>query len=110
MFLSFLQPFDIDNEYCGKYDFNTPINGPKSIKAQRAISIDTTASSLIVTTTYAGYTVAFIGTRTGHIKKVRHKFWEQGHSANYIPSSTLDALMIRNVFTRHVTKINNDLE
>uniref|UniRef100_A0A8W8IHH9 Sema domain-containing protein n=1 Tax=Magallana gigas TaxID=29159 RepID=A0A8W8IHH9_MAGGI len=63
-------PFDIDNEYCGIYDFNTPINGPKSIKAQRAISIDTTASSLIVTTTYAGYTVAFIGTRTGHIKKV----------------------------------------
>eukprot|EP00105_Crassostrea_gigas_P003325 XP_011416137.1 PREDICTED: plexin A3 [Crassostrea gigas] len=63
-------PFDIDNEYCGIYDFNTPINGPKSIKAQRAISIDTTASSLIVTTTYASYTVAFIGTRTGHIKKV----------------------------------------
>uniref|UniRef100_K1PEA1 Plexin-A2 n=1 Tax=Magallana gigas TaxID=29159 RepID=K1PEA1_MAGGI len=64
------RPFDIDNEYCGIYDFNTPINGPKSIKAQRAISIDTTASSLIVTTTYASYTVAFIGTRTGHIKKV----------------------------------------
>lgn len=63
-------PFDIDNEYCGKYDFNTPINGPKSIKATKVISINTTASSLIVTTTYAGYTVAFIGTRTGHITKV----------------------------------------
>nr|XP_034329620.1 plexin-A2-like [Crassostrea gigas] len=63
-------PFDIDNEYCGKYDFNTPINGPELIKASRTININTTASSLIVTTTHSGYTVAFIGTRTGHIKKV----------------------------------------
>lgn len=63
-------PFDIDDDYCGKYDFNTPINGPESVKASRAIGINTSASSLIVTTTHAGYTVAFIGTRTGHIKKV----------------------------------------
>lgn len=68
----FFQPFDIDDDYCGKYDFNTPINGPESVKASRAIGINTSASSLIVTTTHAGYTVAFIGTRTGHIKKVRH--------------------------------------
>lgn len=73
MFLSFLQPFDIDNEYCGKYDFNTPINGPELIKASKTININTTASSLIVTTTHSGYTMAFIGTRTGHIKKVRQK-------------------------------------
>lgn len=68
----FFQPFDIDDDYCGKYDFNTPINGPESVKASRAIGINSSASSLIVTTTHAGYTVAFIGTRTGHIKKVRH--------------------------------------
>ncbi|XP_048738667.2 plexin A3-like isoform X3 [Ostrea edulis] len=61
---------DIGDDYCGNYDFNTPINGPEPVTSSRAISINATASSLIVTTTHAGYTVAFIGTRTGHVKKV----------------------------------------
>lgn len=81
-FYIFLQLFDIDDDYCGKHDFNTPINGPESVRASRAIGINTTASSLIVTTTHAGYTVAFIGTRAGHIKKVRHAtFLTLSHAA-----------------------------
>ncbi|XP_062600116.1 plexin-A4-like [Saccostrea cucullata] len=60
----------IGDEYCGQYDFNNPVNGPEAIKASLAISVNSTASSLIVTTTNAGYTVAFVGTKTGHIKKI----------------------------------------
>lgn len=81
-----------------------------SIKATKVISINTTASSLIVATTHAGYTVAFIGTRTGHIKKVRQKCWGGGRSPDYIPFSTFDALLIRNVFSRAITTINNDFK
>ncbi|XP_061193890.1 plexin-A4-like [Saccostrea echinata] len=61
---------DIGDDYCGQYDFNNPINGPEAVRAVRTISIKATASSLIVTTTNAGYTVAFVGTKTGHIKKI----------------------------------------
>lgn len=64
-----LQEFPIDDNYCGTYDINTPINGPEPITAEAGTILNASASSIAVSITHR-YTVAFIGTTHGHIKKV----------------------------------------
>ncbi|KAK3103520.1 hypothetical protein FSP39_019830 [Pinctada imbricata] len=60
---------NIDDDYCGLYDINTPIDGPDLVEANGAMTLNSTATSLVVTITNK-YTVAFVGTDKGHIHKV----------------------------------------
>ncbi|XP_062584927.1 plexin-A4-like [Saccostrea cucullata] len=62
---------DIGENYCGQYEFNHPIDGPEPISSTGVISLDITASSLMLTTTQKGHTVAFVGTSSGKIKKIK---------------------------------------
>lgn len=59
----------IDDNYCGVHDFNTPINGGIPIQATAALTLNVSVTAITVSTTYK-YTVAFLGTNTGHITKV----------------------------------------
>ncbi|CAH1783359.1 unnamed protein product [Owenia fusiformis] len=65
----------IDDDYCGAHDFNQPIAGNIPIVGKAVITFPTTlVTSLAVTytsnTVTNQYTVAFMGTSTGHLKKV----------------------------------------
>ena len=62
--------FAINDDYCGTYEFNNPIAGTKPISANAIIHFDGTLVSSIAVTDIHGYTVAFIGTASGTIKKV----------------------------------------
>ncbi|XP_041350001.1 plexin-A2-like isoform X2 [Gigantopelta aegis] len=63
--------FHIDDDYCGAQDINNPLNGYNPIKEEAVLKFtpNTTVSSIIVSITHF-YTVAFVGTTSGHIKKV----------------------------------------
>ena len=64
------QTFQIDDNYCGQYEFNTPIAGSEAVSADAVLFMeDTVATSIAVMVTYE-YTVAFIGTVNGQLKKV----------------------------------------
>ncbi|XP_061186731.1 plexin-A4-like [Saccostrea echinata] len=67
----FLTRINIGDDYCGEYDINNPIDGPEPVSSTGVISLDITASSLMVTTTSTGHSVAFVGTSSGKIKKIR---------------------------------------
>lgn len=53
----------IGNDYCGEFDFNNPINTLLLVGSFNAIKLNIKASSLTVTVTYKGDTVALIGKR-----------------------------------------------
>jgi len=59
----------MDDDYCGTLDFNTPINGQEPILSTAALTLNTSVVAITVSSTYK-YTVAFLGTQSGHIVKV----------------------------------------
>ena len=66
----------MDDDYCGTEYLNNPISGSddpeNSITSEAAILFpDTTATGIVMTTTRHGFTVAFVGTADGELKKVR---------------------------------------
>lgn len=65
------QNVSIGNDYCGEFDFNNPINTLLPVGSFNAIKLNIKASSLTVTVTYKGDTVALIGTQSGELKKVK---------------------------------------
>ena len=67
------QKLDVGDNYCGQHEMNNPIDGSKPISANAAAKFTSTASSVTVAVV-ADYTVAFVGTTSGHIKKVGRFF------------------------------------
>lgn len=67
-------------DYCGKYDFNAPIDGIIYVIASGILKLDTQASSLTIAVTHNGETVAFVGTQSGELKKVEHNFTIERHT------------------------------
>ena len=66
-----LQPFEIGDDYCGQYDINHPIKGAEPVSRDALITWhDVNVTSLAVTST-SDFTVAFIGTDRGRLRKVR---------------------------------------
>ncbi|XP_050411553.1 plexin-A4 isoform X3 [Patella vulgata] len=59
----------ITDDYCGD-EYNFPVSGTKDIKAKPLLQYTNTFVTSIVTATTYNYTVAFVGTKNGHIKKV----------------------------------------
>ena len=72
-FHSFLfQTFQIDDNYCGQHEINTPIAGSEAVSADAVLYMEgTSATSIAVMVTHE-YTVAFVGTGDGQLKKVRY--------------------------------------
>ena len=66
----FFQNIDIGDDYCGKYDFNSPINGPEPIQSQGILSFNRSASSIIAFPAQNGDTIIILGLKEGTIKKV----------------------------------------
>ncbi|XP_061186250.1 plexin-A1-like [Saccostrea echinata] len=66
-----LTKINIGDDCCGEYDFNNPMDGPEPVSSTGVISLDITASSLMVTTTSTGHNVAFVGTSSGKVKKIK---------------------------------------
>ncbi len=69
------QDFAIEDDYCGAYELNNPIAGTKPISANAVIRFDGTLVSSIAVTHTHDYTVAFVGTAEGTIKKVGEPLW-----------------------------------
>ena len=72
MFFYFIwKEFDISDDYCGTYgDINTPIAGTRPVEANAVIRFEETSATSIAVTVTHDYTVAFIGTDKGNLKKV----------------------------------------
>ena len=60
----------ITDQYCGDYDINHPIAGTQPIKADAALQFATSLLTSITVTITHQYTVAFLGTEEGYLKKV----------------------------------------
>lgn len=73
------QNVSIGEDYCGEFDFNNPIDGPFVMMSEETIKLNTRASSLTVAVTYNGDTVAFVGTQSGELIKVKplNMYWER---------------------------------
>ena len=68
---TYFQNFQIGDDYCGQHEFNTPIVGTEAVSTNATLYIpDTVARSIAVMVTHE-YTVAFVGTAEGQLKKVR---------------------------------------
>ncbi|CAG5119135.1 unnamed protein product, partial [Candidula unifasciata] len=64
--------FSIDDDYCGETDSNQPIAGTSPIVSQPVLTFPAASprlSSITVATTH-DYTVAYLGTKDGHLIKV----------------------------------------
>lgn len=61
----------IRDDYCGEFEFNSPIDSNRVTTFTEVIKLNIRASSLTVAVTYNGDTVAFVGTQSGELKKIR---------------------------------------
>ena len=60
----------VTDSYCGEYNINTPIAGTNAVSATAVLKFPKIElTSIGVSVTY-DYTVAFVGTKDGHVKKV----------------------------------------
>lgn len=68
--LSFLQKLQtIAEDFCGM-DVNTPLGGELPVSAIPVLLFNTRLTAVAATST-GDFTVVFVGTATGHLKKVR---------------------------------------
>lgn len=64
-----LQPLQIDDNFCGQ-DFNQPLGGTSTIEGTPLFIDKDDGMTSVAAYDYRGNTVAFVGTRTGKLKKV----------------------------------------
>ena len=67
---SLFQLYTVPEDYCGLFDKNSPIVGDIPLTASPVSSFTDLSLSAITVATTGDYTVAFLGTETGHLKKV----------------------------------------
>jgi len=67
-----LQPFPIDDSYCGERDMNHPIHGSSRDPVWREAALTWTGGrvSTVAVTSTGPHTVAFVGTVDGQLSKV----------------------------------------
>uniref|UniRef100_A0A6Q2WZF5 Plexin-A1 n=1 Tax=Esox lucius TaxID=8010 RepID=A0A6Q2WZF5_ESOLU len=64
-------PLQIDDNFCGQ-DFNQPLGGTTTIEGLPLFVDKDDGMTSVAAYDYHGHTVAFTGTRSGHVKKVGH--------------------------------------
>lgn len=71
LFLCFiLQPVPIDDHFCG-LDINQPLGGSQLVEGIPLLTESRDRMTAVATYVYNGYCVAFVGTKSGKLKKVR---------------------------------------
>jgi len=65
-----VQPFPIDDSYCGERDMNHPIHGTDPVWREAALTWSSGAVSTVAVTSTGRHTVAFVATVDGQLKKV----------------------------------------
>lgn len=74
LFLFLLQKLQtIGEDFCG-LDVNTPLGGEQPVSAVPVLLFPTRLTAVVATST-GDFTVVFIGTAKGHLKKVRRKLY-----------------------------------
>ena len=71
------QDLDIGDDYCGQYGINHPIHGPEAVSRRAVITWPGVSVTSLAIDQSGNYTVAFVGTSDGYIKKVNatNRFW-----------------------------------
>jgi len=67
--LSLNQQVQIDENFCGM-DVNQPLGGVNPIETEPVLTYDNVVLTSVAATSTHDFTVAFLGTSTGHLKKV----------------------------------------
>lgn len=65
-----LQPVPIDDSFCG-LDINQPLGGSELVTGHTLYTETRDRMTSVISYVYNGYCVAFVGTRSGRLKKVR---------------------------------------
>lgn len=60
----------INDDFCGM-DVNTPLDGSKPVNATPVLTYSNVLLTSVAAVSTHDYTVAFLGTSNGHLKKVR---------------------------------------
>lgn len=69
VFLKLQKLQTIGEDFCG-LDVNTPLGGREPMTAVPVITFDKTLLTAVAATSTSDYTVVFLGTSKGHLKKV----------------------------------------
>lgn len=69
LFLSLLQQVQISDDFCGM-EVNTPLDGAMAIEASPVLTYPSTLLTAVSAVSTHDYTVTFLGTSDGHLKKV----------------------------------------
>jgi len=64
-----LQPVPIDDSFCG-LDINQPLGGSQLVTGHTLYTETRDRMTSVTSYVYNGYCVAFVGTKSGHLKKV----------------------------------------
>lgn len=64
------QPFEIGDDYCGQHDINHPIKGTDPVSREAIIVWPSASIASVALTVTGDFTVAFVGTVDGHLRKV----------------------------------------
>ena len=87
----------IAEDFCG-LDVNTPLGGQEAMKAVPVITFDTeTLLTAVAATSTGDYTVVFIGTSKGHLKKVTSRYRKKNQilsNLRYLISSALMSIFL----------------
>ncbi|KAL1021077.1 hypothetical protein UPYG_G00008430 [Umbra pygmaea] len=89
-------PLQIDDNFCGQ-DFNQPLGGTSTIEGMPLFVDKDDGMTSVAAYNYHGHTVAFAGTRSGHIKKI------------LVNSISQPALLYENMLVSEGTPILRDL-
>ena len=76
----------INEDFCGM-DVNQPLGGINPIETEPAITYDNVLLTSVAATSTHEYTVAFLGTNTGHLKKVIKATKQMSPTLTFIFSS-----------------------
>lgn len=66
----FMQPVPIDDSFCG-LDINQPLGGSQLVTGHTLYTETRDRMTSVTSYVYNGYCVAFVGTKSGRLKKVR---------------------------------------
>ncbi|XP_052341177.1 plexin-A1-like isoform X1 [Oncorhynchus keta] len=89
-------PLQIDDNFCGQ-DFNQPLGGTSTIEGMPLFVDKDDGMTSVAAYEYRGHTVAFAGTRSGHIKKI------------LVNSVNQPAMLYENVTVSEGSPIHRDL-
>lgn len=64
---------DLNEDFCGM-DVNTPLGGEQPVEGLATLTFPTRLTAVAATSTEV-YTVVFLGTAQGHLKKVGGQLW-----------------------------------